>query len=134
MEKTMTTDLYYLALTAVLTIILWIPFIVCKSKSAGPLKSSDYKAPSTPVLPDWVNRANRVHLNSLEVLPSFAALVLVAHVGMQANWITAIACAVFFWSRIAYSAVYWLGTPFIRTVLFTIGVISQLVIFSQIII
>ncbi len=130
----MTTDLYYLALTAALTTILWIPYIVGRVKSAGPMKSIDYKTPRTPELPDGVKRANRAHLNSLEVLPSFAALVLVAHLGMQANWITAIACTAFFWSRLAYTVVYWLGTPFIRTALFAIGVLSQLVIFSQIII
>lgn len=129
----MTTDLYYLALTAALTTILWIPYIIGKVKSAGPLKSTDYKTPRTPELPDGVKRANRAHLNSLEVLPSFAALVLVAHVGLQANWITAIACAVFFWSRLAYTVVYWLGTPFIRTAMFTIGVLCQLAIFAQII-
>ena len=129
----MTTDLYYLALTAALTTILWIPYIVGRVKNAGPMKSTDYKTARTPELPDSVKRANRVHLNALEVLPSFAALVLVAHVGLQANWITSIACAVFFWSRLAYTVVYWLGTPFVRTALFSIGVISQLVIFSQII-
>lgn len=129
----MTTDLYYLALTAALTTILWIPYIVGKVKNAGPMKSNDYKTPRSPELPAWVNRANRAHLNSLEVLPSFAALVLVAHVGLEANWITAIACAVFFWSRLAYTVVYWAGTPFIRTALFTIGVLAQLVILSQII-
>ena len=129
----MTTELYYLALTAALTTLLWVPYIVGRVKSAGPMKAEDYKSPRTPEMPAGVIRANRVHLNALEVLPSFTALVLVAHLGMQNNWITALACTVFFWSRIAYTIVYWLGTPFIRTPIFAIGVISQLVIFSQII-
>ncbi len=129
----MTAELYYLALTAALTTILWIPYIVGRVKSAGGMKAGDYKTPRTPELPDGVKRASRVHLNALEVLPSFSALVLVAHLGQQTNWITAIACAVFFWSRLGYSIVYWLGTPYIRTPIFVIGVLSQLAIFSQII-
>ncbi len=97
------------------------------------MTASDYKSPRNPELPDGVKRANRTHLNALEVLPSFAVLILVAHVAGQNNWITALAAAVFFWTRLGYTIVYWHGTPFIRTALFAVGVIAQLVIFSQII-
>jgi len=129
----MTIELYYLALTAMLSGVLWIPYIVGRVRAAGPMKSEDYKTPRNPELPDGVKRANRAHLNSLEVLPIFAALVLVAHVSGQNNWITAIAATIFFWSRAGYTIVFWLGIPFIRTGLFAIGVLSLLAIFAQIV-
>lgn len=129
----MTIELYYLALTAMLSAVLWIPYIVALVRAEGPIKAKDYKSPPNPDLPDGVKRANRAHLNSLEVLPTFTALVLIAHLTGQNDWITAMAAAIFFWSRVGYTIVYWLGTPFIRTGLFTIGVLSQIAIFLRIV-
>ncbi len=41
----MTTDLWYLALTAMLTAALWIPYIVCQVTTNGPLSG---RTTSTP--------------------------------------------------------------------------------------
>ena len=73
------------------------------------------RALPTPELPDWVVRANRTHINLVENLPSFAALVLVAHVAGAANGTTAAAAAVFFWARLAHALVFLFGIPYLRT-------------------
>ena len=75
----MTTELTYLAWTAVLCILLWVPYIAAGASQHGFLTPADYRVPGSRVLPEWANRAQRAHLNLIENLPSFAALVLIAH-------------------------------------------------------
>ena len=58
----MKTELFYLLLTAILTGVLWIPVVIGYVQNRGPLTPERYKTASTSVLPDWVNRANRAHL------------------------------------------------------------------------
>ncbi len=129
----MTTDLYYLALTALLTALLWVPFIVLRVRAVGANTAADYKELPEPELPAHVRRANRAHQNAVENLPVFVALVLVAHITGEADGVTAIAAAVYFWIRLAHAILFYAGTPFARTAAFTIGWIAQLVIFYQIV-
>ena len=75
----MTTDLRYLAYTAMLTAALWIPYIVCQVRTNGPLKPTNYIDPALPrPVPAWGQRAHRTYLNAVEVFAPFAALVVVA--------------------------------------------------------
>jgi len=61
----MKTELFYLLLTAILTGVLWNPVVIGYVTSRGLPTPAEYKvAPTTP-LPDWVNRANRAHLNAV---------------------------------------------------------------------
>ena len=129
----MSSDLFYLTLTAGLCVILWIPYIAGLVSTQGMLKAEDYRALPKPDLPDWVQRANRAHINLVESLPSFAALVLVAHATGSASGTTAMAAAVFFWARLVHAIVFFAGIPYVRTLAFAIGMIAQLVIFWEII-
>lgn len=129
----MSPDLFYLTLTAGLCVVLWIPHIVGLVSTQGFLKAEDYRSLPKPELPDWVERANRTHINLVENLPSFTALVLVAHVAGAASGTTAVAAAVFFWARLVHALVFLLGLPYLRTLIFTVGVIAQVVIFWEII-
>ena len=38
---------------------------------------------------------------------------------------TVLACAVFFWSRLAYVVIYTLGVPVLRTLAFTVGFLAE---------
>jgi uncharacterized MAPEG superfamily protein len=119
----MTKELLYLTLTAVLTGFLWVPVVVGYVTSRGPLKPVDYRtAPSAP-LPDWVNRANRAHLNAIESLTPFAAVVLVGHAAGISTATTQIAAAVYFYARAAHAVVHISGFGLFRarTMLFAIG-------------
>jgi uncharacterized MAPEG superfamily protein len=71
-------------------------------------------------------------MNLVENLAPFAALVLVAHAVGVSNSVTVGAAAVFFWSRVAHAVVHIAGWPFVRTPVFSIGWIAQLVIAWQI--
>ncbi len=69
----MTTELFYLLLTAILTGLLWIPVVIGYVTSRGLLRPIDYKIAPTSPLPEWVNRANRAHVNAVENFATFAA-------------------------------------------------------------
>lgn len=92
----MKTELVYLLLTAILTGVLWIPVVVGYAISRGPLKPSDYKTASTAPLPDWVNRANRAHMNAVENFAQFAAVVLIAQLASVSTPLTTTCAAIYF--------------------------------------
>ena len=129
----MTPELTYLAWTALLTASLWLPYVIAQGLSKGLLTPENYRNATSHEVPAWGKRANRVHLNAVEAFAPFAALVLVVQASSQNNATTALACAVFFWMRLAHAVVYLLGLPYIRTVIYTIAWIAEVVLFWQIV-
>lgn len=117
----MKTELTYLAFTAMLTAALWIPYVVCQVMTNGLLKPQNYVDPTPRPVPLWGKRADRVYLNAVEVFAPFAALVIVAHLSGKLNEMTAFWAVAFFWLRATHAVVYWLGLPYIRTLVFTLG-------------
>lgn len=119
----MTTELFYLLLTAILTGVLWIPVVIGYVLTRGPLKPSDYKVAPTSPLPDWVNRANRAQINAVENFATFAPVVLIAHVVEVSTSITVISAAVYFYARAAHAVIHISGFSLFmaRTVLFTVA-------------
>jgi len=120
----MSVELKYLALTAVLTAALWIPYIVCQVMTNGFLSGENYVDPAPRPVPLWGQRANRAHLNAVETFAPFAALVLIAHVAGKESAMTAFWTMAFFWLRLAHAGVYWLAVPFVRTLVFTLGFVA----------
>lgn len=129
----MTTDLTYLALTAILTAALWIPYIACQVMTNGFLRPQNYIDPEPRPVPLWGKRAHRAYLNSVETFAPFAALVLVAHIAGKADAMTAFWAMAFFWLRLVHAIVYFLAIPYIRTVVFTLGFICVAGIFWEVI-
>jgi uncharacterized MAPEG superfamily protein len=99
----MTTDLKYLAFTAILTAALWIPYVVCQVMANGFLAPPNYVDPTPRPVPTWGKRADRAYLNAVESFAPFAALVLVAHVSGKADATTAFWAMCFFWLRLAHA-------------------------------
>ncbi|TMI00625.1 MAG: hypothetical protein E6H43_10995 [Betaproteobacteria bacterium] len=84
-----------------------------------------------PPLTGWAGRAERAHLNMLESLVLFAALVLVALVAGRTNSMTALGAQLFFWARLVYAPVYLAGVPWVRTAVWLVSVIGLILIFAQ---
>ena len=124
----MTTDLQYLAFTAILTATLWVPYVVAQVLTNGPLQPANYLDPTPRPLPPWGRRADRVHINGVETFAPFAALVIVAHISGKADS-AAFWAMTFFWARLVHAIVYWLGVPFVRTLAFVAGWSSVLALF-----
>ena len=120
----MTTDLSYLACTAMLTASLWIPYVVSQAKTNGFLKPANYLDPTPRPVPLWGKRADRAYLNAVEVFAPFAALVIIAQLTGKANAMTAFWATCFFWLRLAHAVVYLFGIPYIRTLVFTLGFVA----------
>ena len=129
----MTTDLQYLAYTALLTASLWIPYIVCQSMTNGLLSPQNYLDPKPRAVPLWGQRANRAHINAVELFAPFAALILVAQAAGKADATTAFCAVAFFWLRLIHAVVYWIGLPYIRTLVFTLGWVAVVVLFFQVV-
>jgi uncharacterized MAPEG superfamily protein len=55
----------------------------------------------------------------------FAPLVLTARALSIATAVTAFACALYFWSRLAHVVVFMLGIPVLRTLSLTGGFVAQ---------
>jgi len=129
----MSTDLTYLALTALLTGCLWIPYVACQVMTNGLLQPENYADPKPRPLPLWGERANRALMNAVETFAPFAALVLVAHIAGKSNGWTAFFAMSYFWLRLIHAVVYLTGIPYIRTLIFTLGWVAMVGIFWQLI-
>jgi uncharacterized MAPEG superfamily protein len=129
----MSTDLKYLAFTAILTASLWIPYVIAQVTTNGPLKPQNYVDPTPRSLPLWGKRADRAYVNAVETFAPFAALVIVVHLAGKANAMTAFWAACCFWLRLAHAAVYLLGIPLVRTLIFTLGYVAIVGMFWELI-
>src|SRR6266851_3675227 len=129
----MSTDLKYLAFTAILTASLWIPYVVAQVTTNGPLAPSNYTDPTPRPLLLWGKRADRTYINAVETFAPFAVLVIAAHLAGKADAMTAFWATCYFWIRLAHAVVYLLGIPLVRTVLFTLGYVAVAGIFWEVI-
>jgi uncharacterized MAPEG superfamily protein len=74
----------------------------------------------------WVGRAQRAYRNMLEGLLPFAAVVLAAAAADISNPATVLGAQLFFYARVAYAVIYVAGIPWLRTVVWTVGLIGIL--------
>jgi uncharacterized MAPEG superfamily protein len=127
----MSTDLKYLALTAMLTASLWIPYIAAQVMTNGFLGSENYVDPTPRQVPLWGKRADRAHINAVETFAPFAALVILVQLTGKADAMTAFWAQSFFWLRVAHAIVYWAAIPYIRTIVFTLGYVTIIGLFVE---
>lgn len=132
-EMTLSLDLRMLAYSALLCLALWIPYILSGISVKGLGRMMGYPSGDYSDLPAWAQRAHRAHLNLVENLAPFAALVLVAHVSGAANELTALGARLFFWARVVQAGVHIAGIPGVRTLAFAVSVVANLIIFVQIV-
>ena len=131
----MTTELWYLFLTAVLLTILWIPFIIQQAIANGPLSPDEYEnLRDDSKFSAAIRRANRAHINLVEQFGAFAGLVVVAHLIGLSNSVTQTAAMVYFWARVGHAIVMLAGVKqfMARTLIFTVSFLALLVLAWQI--
>ncbi|MEM1065088.1 MAG: MAPEG family protein [Pseudomonadota bacterium] len=130
----MTTELFYLLMTALLAASLWIPFIVGVNVQREKDLSDFTRPPDLADLPAWIHRANRAHLNLLEQMLPFAVIVLVAHTLGVSTSVTIWASVAFFWLRVAHAAgmISGLARFPARPIIFTAGWLCILAIGWQV--
>ena len=127
----MSTDLKYLAFTAMLTAALWIPYVAAQVMSNGFLAPQNYVDPAPRPVPLWGKRADRVYINAIETFAPFAVLVILIQLTNKADAMTAFWTMSFFWLRVAHAVVYWAAIPFVRTLVFTLGFVCVIGLFVE---
>ncbi len=127
------SELRYLAYTALLSLLLWIPYILAEIRTRGLSRAVSYPTGFYDDLPAWAQRCHRAHMNLVENLVPFAALVLIAQVAGVASDLAALGVQLFFWARIVQTVVHIAGIPWLRTLAFAVGWIGNLLIFWAII-
>jgi uncharacterized MAPEG superfamily protein len=121
-------EMFWLACTAVLTAVLWAPYIINRLVERGLDGAAMNSAPPAAAKAAWAQRLSAAHDNAAVALAIFTALVFVVQEGAAATATTALAAQVFFWARLAHAVLYTAGVPLGRTLAFTVGFLCQMVL------
>ena len=125
----MTPELTYLVATCVLSLVLWVPYILGRISAWGLIETMGYPQRELPQ-PEWAVRMRKAHANLTENLVPFAGLVIAANLASLGNEMTALGAMIFFCARVAHAIVYTLGIPIARTLTFAAGLVGCLMIAS----
>lgn len=126
----MSPDLKYLLFSVVLTAVQMLIAAAAANQVVGLTRLAGNRD-SMPEYTGFAGRAKRAHLNMLENMVLFTALVLIAAVAGKANATTAMGAMLFFWARLVYAVVYLVGVPWLRTVVWFVSVIGMIMIAVQ---
>jgi uncharacterized MAPEG superfamily protein len=125
MGMAMSKELMWLTLTVILTGLLWVPYILDRAMVRGLMGSMANPSRNDKPQSPWAQRLYFAHSNAVENLVVFAPLVLILDAMGHSTQSTVIACAVYFWARLAHAIIYALGIPVLRTLAFTVGFLAQ---------
>lgn len=81
-----------------------------------------------PPLTGVAARMNRAFGNFMETFPLFAAAVLAVLVSGQSDATSALGAQSYFWARVVYVPLYALGVPYLRTLVWTVGLIGVVMV------
>ena len=130
----MDTAYYYLALSGLLTVLLWTPYILARAIKWGiPTFLNNYPQgypAQQPEPPMWAIRSHRAHLNMVETLPALIAVIVACAALAPAEAYASIGqwTQIFFAARIAHAVVYTLAIPYLRTPTYLVSWASILMI------
>jgi len=125
----MSSALYWLVLTALMTALFWVPYVLDRIAVLGLVRTMGNPSPKDKPLADWAQRARAAHTNAVENLAVFGALAIAAHVaGVGDNPVIAGAAATYFFARLLHYLIYTAGIPVARTLTFALGWAATVVI------
>lgn len=127
------SELTYTALAAALTGSLWMPIILNRLRELGVWTALRNPQPDMRPRADWAHRLAHAHRNAIENLVVFAPLSITVHLLGLGSHSTALAAALFFWSRVAHAAIYTFGIPLLRTLAFLVGFGAQTLMLMRIV-
>ncbi len=133
----METAYFYMCLSGLLSVLLWTPYILARAMTWGiPTFLNNYPEGfprEQPEPPLWAVRSQRAHLNMVETLPAFVAVVVAAGflASPESYETIALWAKFFFFARIAHALVYTLGIPYLRTPVYLVSWLAILVIGAQ---
>ena len=118
------TDLQYLLLSAALTwtMLMTSSLVRARAWTMPGLVLAFGNRDDLPPLTPLTGRLDRAARNMMENFVFFAVAVVVAHARGIEGAALALPCAVFFWARVLYFAVYAAGVTYLRTAIWLVGV------------
>jgi len=124
------TSLEWLAASAILTALLWVPYVLERMASLGVIGALKPVDPEDELRQRlWALRAKRAHYNAVENLVVFATLILVAHaMGRAEDPQVLFATQIYFWARLVHYPALAMGWPGVRTVAFLVGFAAQMIV------
>ena len=125
----MTTELYWMTLTVLMTALFWVPYVLDRYVVRGIWPAlGDTKAETGAPHSAWAQRAIRAHQNAVENLAIFVPAVLAAALLQISTPVTKAAVVVYFFARLGHFVVYSAGVPVLRTLAFAAGWAAQILI------
>ncbi len=101
MNTTLSTELFWLTLTVMMTAVIWMPYIVNRLIEHSPWPALMNPQPDLRPKAQWAERLMRAHDNAVENLVIFAPLVLTLQITGTSNTTTAAACMIYFFARLS---------------------------------
>ena len=127
----MKSELVSLAWVSTFTALMWVPYVLNRIAAGG--RSATIGYPAEPVvLAPWAQRLRAAHLNAIENLAVFAALLIAAELLGAAGPALAFAATLYLWSRVVHAIVYAAGIPWVRTLAFAGGFAAQMIVAWQV--
>ena len=120
--------LVYAGLLAVLQIVLFVALALPQVGIPWAVGPRD----KAQTLTGTGGRAQRALANMFESLTLFAIAVLTASAAGRFGSETALAAQIYFWARVAYVPAYVFGIPWLRSLIWGVGLAATLIIFWQI--
>ena len=120
----MKPELMYLTWVTAFTGVIWMPYVLDRLLVRGMIDAAGYPTDPKPQSA-WAQRLMRAHLNAVENLVIFAALVLTAQAAGVSTPGTIAACQIYFWARVIHTVGYTFAIPWIRTLAFVVGFGAQ---------
>jgi uncharacterized MAPEG superfamily protein len=129
----MSPELYWLTLTAAMTGLMFLPYLLDRASNNGIFITFGHPYDGTLKVPSpWAARAMHAHRNAVENLVVFVAFVLVLNALSISTRNTALACAVYFWARLAHYILYTMGIKILRTLAWLAAWLALVVLFLSI--
>jgi len=125
----MSPEIYWLTINVVLTTMMVIPYATYRTIKLGGLWQVFLRPlpGDAPFDEQWAHRAYRAHMNAFEGLILFAPIAIGIHITGTGNEITALSAAIFFWARLIYIPMYYFNVPILRTGIWMVSLIANLV-------
>lgn len=113
----MTTELYFLAASAILGLVHLVADSHLISWQLGYRWTASSREQPVPPLRGVANRVDQAYTNFMETFPIFAALLLAAHLAGRLGPLTLWGAQLYFWGRLGYVLAAAAGVGLVRSVL-----------------
>lgn len=127
MNSTTNPELYWTALTALMTSLLWAPHILQRIIEMKPYAAFRDPKHDVDTQAPWAQRAIRAHTNAVENLVIFGLGAVMVHILEVGTALTAQVAMIYFFARAAHYGIYVMALPWLRTPVYFVALACQLI-------